>query len=232
MVASLTAAGAIVVPINESVYNSSALSAAFDVQSLEYRESLDHYLQDPSLRGVHPASFDELYHGHEFLVIPSQYSFINTAMVSSTGNASYFLKQQGIHNLTVALASTFKADSLDALIYPEQQNLVVKVGSPSQYGRNGILGALTGSPVVTVPAGFSAPTREAPIGVPIGMEILGLPWTEPALLNIAAHIADLKKVRRMPTLTEKPVSVRVYKSMPKIVPNTHNIAQVYPIGVL
>ncbi|KAF7165375.1 hypothetical protein CNMCM6106_001565 [Aspergillus hiratsukae] len=232
MVASLTAAGAIVVPVNESIYNSGALSAAFDVQTLEYREALDNYLQDPTLGGVHPTSFDELYQGHEFLVIPSQYSFIDTATVSSTGNASYFLKQQGIRNLTVALASTFKANRLDALIYPEQQNLVVKVGSRSQSGRNGILGALTGSPVVAVPAGFSPPTSQAPIGIPIGMEILGLPWTEPKLLNIAAHIAHLKKVRRTPRLVEEPVSVRHYTSMPTIIPNTHNIAPVYSIGVL
>jgi hypothetical protein len=40
------------------------------------------------------------------------------------------------------------------------------------------------------------------------MEILGLPWTEPKLLNIAAHITDLKKVRRTPTLMDEPVNAK------------------------
>ncbi|KAH8809847.1 amidase [Hyaloscypha sp. PMI_1271] len=82
-------------------------------------------------------------------------------------------------------------NKLDAIIYLEQTNLVVKIASPSQIGRNGILTALTGFPVVTVPAGFSPPIDHAPIGAPIGMEILGLPWSESMLINIASHISAL-----------------------------------------
>ena len=65
--------------------------------------------------------------------------------------------------LRQALEATFAANDLDAVIYPEQKNLVVKIGAPSQAGRNGILAALTGVPVVVVPAGFSEPSDEAPV---------------------------------------------------------------------
>jgi Asp-tRNA(Asn)/Glu-tRNA(Gln) amidotransferase A subunit family amidase len=236
VVNTLTAAGATVVPIiNDAVYNATAISAQLDVQQNEYRERLTAYLQRPSLQGVHPASMPALYaSGGEFLVIPSQYSYVNTALTSSsTGNATYALKQHGIHNLTTTLDATFKQHSLDAVIYPEQKNLVVKIGSPSQSGRNGILAALTGSPVITVPIGFSPATDTAPIGIPIGMEILGLPWSEAKLLGAAARIDDLLHARRMPTFANTSVeATSAYAAVPSIMPNRGNIPSQYPVGVL
>ncbi|TVY15426.1 Glutamyl-tRNA(Gln) amidotransferase subunit A [Lachnellula arida] len=201
MVSVIQSAGAKVVSINETVYNDTAI-AALDVQTSEYREDMDAYLQMPSLSGNRPSTLAELY---------------------SSGN---FLLSQG--NTT---STTFASNKLDAIIYPEQKNLVVKIGSPSQSGRNGILAVLTGFPVVTVPAGFSLSRGDAPIGVPIGMEILGLPWSESKLLNIAAHISDLTHVRRMPSFANGSVEVSSYSSVPTITPNT-TIPSAYPIGVL
>ncbi len=233
MVAKLTAAGATVVPINSTVYNATAISAALDVQTSEYRQELNTYLSDPTQSaGTRPANFTELYSSGKYLVIPSQYGYVTQALSSSTSNASYAPVQLGIQNLTTALRESFSANSLDAIIYPEQKNLVVKIGSPSQSGRNGILAALTGSPVVTVPAGFSNATADAPIGVPIGMEILGMPWSESKLLAIAAQIEALTRVRRMPPFANSTVEVGVYSAVPSVRPNNGNIPSAYPIGVI
>lgn len=234
-VAKLHSAGATVVDITEKLYNTTAISAALDVQAYEYREGLDGYLAGPNLTGVRPASFDELYTSGDFLVIPSQYSFINKSFISSTSNASYFTAQHGILNFTTALHTTFSANNLDALIYPEQKNLVVKVGSSSQSGRNGILAAMTGSPVVVVPAGFSEPSEDAPMGVPVGMEILGLPWSEGKLLNIAQGLSDIMPVRKMPSFAnstvEVPASEYEGNSVPTVTPLA-NIPSDYPVGRL
>ena len=165
-------------------------------------------------------------------MIPGQYNYASNALKSSTSNASYAISKLGIRNLTTVLKTTFSTNKLNALIYPEQNNLVVKVGSPSQSGRNGILAALTGFPVITVPAGFSPSSEDAPIGVPIGMEILGLPWSESKLLNIASHISQIKHVRRMPSFANHSVEVPTYNSVPSIVPNAANIPSAYPIGAL
>ncbi|PGG96232.1 hypothetical protein AJ79_09668 [Helicocarpus griseus UAMH5409] len=232
VVSKLQAAGATVITIKEQIYNSSAIANDLDVQRFEFRELMDSYLSDESLGGSHPTSLAELYASADYLVIPSQYSYVNTALISSTSNETYAAKQRGIQNLKLALQTTFKIHSLDALIYPEQQNLVVKRGSASQFGRNGILGALTGSPVVTVPAGFSQPSKGAPDGVPIGMEILGPPWSERKLLNIASQIGDLGQVRRMPRLVSQPVPTKEYASVPEIVPNTEDIPKEYLIAYL
>lgn len=231
-VSSLIAAGATIVSISSSVYNSSAILEAYDTQRYEYRQEMNEYLARPSLHGEHPASLNDLYKSGNFLVIPSQYSYVNTALVSSTDNATYATRKLGIQNLTLALQSTYKAHSLDALIYPEQANLVVKIGAASQSGRNGILAAVTGFPVVTVPAGFSPTTNEAPVGLPIGMEILGMPWNEAKLLNIAKGVSEVRRVRKMPVLTQEPVYGSSIEEVPVIVPNKKTIPISYPLGTL
>jgi len=231
MVSTLEAAGAMVVSINEAVYNATAL-AAFDVQTAEFREEMDAYLQRSVDGGNHPSTLQEIYSSGKFLVLPSQYNYVNTALKSSTSNASYASNKLSIQNLITTARLTFTVNNLDAFIYPEQKNLVVKLGSPSQSGRNGILAALTGFPVVTLPAGFSPPTLDAPLGVPIGMEVLGLSWSEGKLLNIASHISDLKHVRRTPTFANGSVEDMAYGSVPTITPNTANIPAAYRVGVL
>ncbi|KAL2291382.1 hypothetical protein FJTKL_13975 [Diaporthe vaccinii] len=227
MVARLRVAGVDVVNITEAVYNATAISSALDVQAYEYRELLNEYLAGPNLTGDKPATFEDLYTSGKFLVIPSQYSFVNKSFISSTSNSSYFTAQRGIQNLANTLQKTFSTNRLDA----QQKNLVVKVGSPSQSGRNGILAALTGSPVVVVPAGFSGPSADAPIGVPIGMEILGLPWSEARLLNIAQQISELMPVRKMPVLANGTVEITEYENVPTVTPLA-NIPAAYSVGKL
>ncbi|KAL8852991.1 MAG: hypothetical protein Q9221_002139 [Calogaya cf. arnoldii] len=231
-VSALTAAGAKVVPIRSPIFNSSYILQNYDTQRFEYRQQMDEYLARPSLRGSHPDRLKDLYASGNFLVIPSQYEYVNTALISSTQNTTYASRQLGIQNLTLALRAVFADHALDALIYPEQANLVVKVGAASQSGRNGILAAVTRSPVVTVPAGFSPATDTAPEGIPMRMEILGLPWTEGKLLNIAKHIATVRRVRKMPALTEAPTEAASYDTVPIIDPNSKNIPSAYTPGRL
>ena len=231
MIDRLKAAGSTIVPINETIYNATMI-AFLDVQRFEYREDVNSYLKKDHVGGNHPSSIEELYSGFDFLVIPSQYEYVNKALVSSTSNSTYGTIKTAITNLTLALQSTFSANKLDFIIYPEQKNLVVKIGSPSQSGRNGILAALTGSPVVTVPARFSQPSDDAPVGVPVGMEILGRPWSEERLLQTAWQIERLMHVRVMPKFAEAVVEAKDYDAVPKITPNVGNIPAAYPLGVL
>ena len=230
-IATLAAAGATIVSIPDTIYNATAILAAYDTQQLEYRQELETYLQRPSLHGTHPTSFTELYTSGKYLVIPSQYSYVNTALVSSPSNITYPPIKLGIANLTTHLLQTFRANNLSAILYPEQKNLVVKIGAPSQSGRNGILAAVTGFPVVTVPAGFSPPSNDAPVGVPVGMEMLGMPWTEGELLRLARMVSEVRRVRRMPGFAEGAVEAKVGSGVPVIVPDRGGISRNYPIGV-
>jgi Asp-tRNA(Asn)/Glu-tRNA(Gln) amidotransferase A subunit family amidase len=107
------------------------------------------------------------------------------------------LRQAALRDEMVRL---FADNRLDAIVYPHQKRLVVPIGE-TQVERNGVLASVTGFPAITIPAGFSAPSGNAPIGVPIGIEFLGRPWSEPSLLAIAHAVEQTGQLRRPPAST-------------------------------
>ena len=92
------------------------------------------------------------------------------------------------------------ANRLDAIVYPHQKRLVVPIGE-DQKERNGVLGAVTGFPAITVPAGFSSASPSAPLGVPVGIEFLGRPFSEAALIRLAYAFEQATRYRRAPAST-------------------------------
>jgi hypothetical protein len=80
--------------------------------------------------------------------------------------------------------------------------------------------------------GFSDPSHDAPIGVPIGMEILGRPFDDEKLLGIGYAIEQLMKVRRAPSWAREILEVKEYESVPVITPDRTNIPSTYPLGTL
>lgn len=64
-------------------------------------------------------------------------------------------------------------ERLDALLYPLQKRLVVPIGEVNQADRNGIVAGLTRYPAIDIPAGFSKSSETAPLGIPVGMDLLG-----------------------------------------------------------
>ena len=91
--------------------------------------------------------------------------------------------------------------NLDAILYPLQQILVVPIAAVDQTERNGTLSNGTGFPAVTFPGGFSAPGASAPLGVPVGAELLGLDYTEDKLLAYAYAFEQATTVRKPPVST-------------------------------
>lgn len=250
MVTKLSSSGATVINITDPFYDTASL-AALDVQVYEFRQQLDSYFSRPELSSSLSSSsssslppvksFTDLYASGNFLVIPAQSTIVKSMFASSTSNSTYLRSLASIQALMGSLEATFAANRLDAIIYPEQKNLAVRIGSPSQAGRNGILAALAGWPVITIPAGFSEPDEDAPVGVPVGMEILGRMWTECELLEIARRVTELLSpggtARRAPPFARDFVEVRGkgggrYEEVPVIRPNKGNIDLTYPIGVL
>jgi Asp-tRNA(Asn)/Glu-tRNA(Gln) amidotransferase A subunit family amidase len=102
--------------------------------------------------------------------------------------------------LRQAVMTAIAANRLDALLYPHQRRLVVPIGE-DQAERNGVLSNSTGFPAVTFPGGFSEPTADAPIGVPVGLEFLGPEWTEATLLKLAYAFEQAAQVRKPPRST-------------------------------
>jgi Asp-tRNA(Asn)/Glu-tRNA(Gln) amidotransferase A subunit family amidase len=102
--------------------------------------------------------------------------------------------------LRLAVSAKMAELDIEAILYPLQKVLVSPVGVP-QPERNGTLSNGTGFPAVCFPGGFSTPTASAPLGVPVGAELLGREFTEPRLLSLAYSFEQATNTRKTPRST-------------------------------
>jgi amidase len=192
--------GAILVDVEDAALDTGKLVTDLDVQKYEYKFVLNHYLEAQPNPPVH--SLAELiatgnYHK------PTLEKFLASAQSYEDGlnEADYKDRRVKLDDLRVRLANAMAKNNLVALAYPHQKRLPVMIGEMNQAERNGILASLTGFPAITVPAGFSTPTESAPIGVPVGIEFLGPPFSEPQLLQITYGLEQATHARKPPQST-------------------------------
>jgi amidase len=101
-------------------------------------------------------------------------------------------KRAAVRELITAALEEHK---VDALVYPVLSRKAALIGEPVRGMNNCQASASSGFPALSVPAGFTAD------GVPIGMELLGPPWTESRLLSIAYGFERAVRPRRAPATT-------------------------------
>jgi Asp-tRNA(Asn)/Glu-tRNA(Gln) amidotransferase A subunit family amidase len=123
------------------------------------------------------------------------------AVVDGIDSPTYKDRMLNRDKLRLAVAKKMADLNLDAILYPLQRILVVPVTAEEQTERNGRLSNGTGFPAVTFPGGFSAPSASAPLGVPVGAELLGLDYTEPKLLAFAYAFEQATRLRKLPPST-------------------------------
>ncbi len=123
------------------------------------------------------------------------------AVVDGMNSQAYKDRMLNRDRLRLAVAKTMADVNLDAILYPLQKILPVPVTAEDQSERNGTLSNGTGFPAVTFPGGFSTPSASAPIGVPVGAELLGLDYTEAKLLGYAYAFEQASQPRRLPKST-------------------------------
>ena len=123
------------------------------------------------------------------------------AIADGMNSAEYKNRMLNRDKLRLAVANKMAELNLDAILYPHQRILVVPVTASDQLERNGPLSNGTGFPAVTFQAGFSAATATAPLGVPIGAELLGLDFTEDKLLSYAYALEQAANPRKSPRST-------------------------------
>jgi amidase len=123
------------------------------------------------------------------------------AIADGMNSIEYKNRMLNRDRLRLAVANKMAELNLDAILYPHQRILVVPVTAAEQSERNGPLSNGTGFPAVTFQAGFSAATATAPLGVPIGAELLGLDFTEDKLLSYAYALEQAANPRKSPRST-------------------------------
>jgi Asp-tRNA(Asn)/Glu-tRNA(Gln) amidotransferase A subunit family amidase len=123
------------------------------------------------------------------------------AIADGMNSAEYKTHMLNRDQLRLAVANKMAELNVDAILYPHQKILVVPVTAAEQSERNGPLSNGTGFPAVTFQAGFSAATATAPLGIPIGAELLGLDFTEDTLLSYAYALEQAANPRQPPRST-------------------------------
>ena len=121
-------------------------------------------------------------------------------VVDGRNDAEYRNRLRRRDDLRQAVMNVIAANKLDAILYPHQRRLVARIGD-EQLERNGVLSNSTGFPALTLPGGFSPPSATAPLGVPIGIELLGPEWGEPTLIRLASAFEHVAGIRRSPVST-------------------------------
>jgi amidase len=205
-VTAMKKAGAIVVEVDDPMLGAAKLNAENDVQKYEFKSLINAYLA--SIPDAPAKSLEEIIASGKFHKASLE-NFLKSAQSYQNGmqEPDYSVRLMRNWRTRDRLISFMAEHQLDAVIYPLQQRLVVPLSELNQGDRNGILASVTGFPAITVPAGFSKPTTTAPIGVPVGMDILGRPWSEGRLIRIAQGFENATQSRR-PPLSAPPLSTK------------------------
>ncbi|WP_205672270.1 amidase family protein [Ammoniphilus sp. YIM 78166] len=189
--------GATLVDIKVPGLNTDELIQEMDVQRYEIKEELNRYfdqynapvktLEDMLAGGLFDTSIANTLNQAQGIENPLQ-------------QEDYHARLAKMEELKETILKVMDEQQVDALLYPHQKRLVVKVGE-GQAERNGILGALTGFPSVTFPGDFSNPSANAPVGVPVGIELFGRPSSERTLIKYAYSFEQGTGHRKLPGST-------------------------------
>jgi Asp-tRNA(Asn)/Glu-tRNA(Gln) amidotransferase A subunit family amidase len=193
----MTDAGATMVRIN--IPNLTGLTRDIQVTQFEFKVAFNNYLAKLGPRA--PVKTLE-----EFIARGELHSSIRESLeadqrvVDGLNDPEYKNRLLRRNDLRQAVMKVMAENKLSAILYPHQRRLVVPIGE-DQVDRNGVLSNSTGFPAITFPGGFSKPTGSAPLGVPVGIELLGPDWSEPVLIKLAYAFEQYAKIRKPPLST-------------------------------
>lgn len=195
-------AGAQLVPVEDAI-DSTKLVQEISVHLYDLKTHLGDYLSAFG-DAVPVHSVDEILASGKYT--PGIEENLKEANGLGTSAPGYAARLEKRRQLQQQLTALLDEKSLDGLVYPHQQHLVCKAGT-AQIKRNGALGSVTGFPSVVVPAGFTPASAEAPLGVPVGMEIIGRPFDEGRLIEAAYGFEQAAPQRRTPLLADNEQAV-------------------------
>ena len=187
--------GALLIPIEEEI-NTDELVNEVSVHLYELKAHLNSYLEKLEPKAKVSSLTDIIASGKYHKGIEENIKLAETLDINTSEYNKRIAKREELKNLIMEIMAKY---NLDAIVYPHQKQAVVKIGK-IQVDRNGVLGSVTGFPSCVLPAGFTKPTLTAPIGVPVGLEILSRKWSEPVLFEIAYGFEYVTNHRKVPIL--------------------------------
>jgi amidase len=130
-------------------------------------------LPNPPVSTFKEIAFDPRVH-------PTRQNGLRSAVGRTTNDIIYLQAQQSRERLRQEVLNVMAKYKLDALAHPTFSHEPVVIGSSSPQGSNRSLSPSTGFPALAIPVGFTSVTN-----LPTGIDLLGRPWTEALLFEIA-----------------------------------------------
>jgi Asp-tRNA(Asn)/Glu-tRNA(Gln) amidotransferase A subunit family amidase len=196
-ITTMSGLGATIVRI--SIPDLEGLTHDLSLMSLEFKASFNRYLAGLGARAP-VKTLDELVARGEYHPSLRALFEADASIVDGPSSPEHQRQVRRRGELRQAVMTVMAANRLDAILYPHQRRLVVPIGD-DQVDRNGVLSNGTGFPAIAFPGGFSKPTESAPLGVPVGIELLGAEWSEPVLFRLAYAFEQAARVRKPPSST-------------------------------
>jgi Asp-tRNA(Asn)/Glu-tRNA(Gln) amidotransferase A subunit family amidase len=176
----------VVVPGLESVLQgSSVINAEF---KFDFSDYLAHYPHAP----VHSLS-EILERGDYHSSLEPGFRQSNAVESRETEAYRAALRRRAV--VRDLIMAAFEEQKVETLAYPVLTRKAAIIGEPVRGLNNCQVSASTALPAISIPAGFTAD------GLPIGVELLGRPWSEPRLLSIAYAYEQSERPRRAPPTT-------------------------------
>ncbi|CAP97236.1 Glutamyl-tRNA(Gln) amidotransferase subunit A [Penicillium chrysogenum] len=192
-----------IAPSSHADWSYGTLFAKGDTQAFEFKHYLDEFLQSALVSSTQHRSLESIAQSGEFDLQAMTHVFsaaLEDPETFSLTSEAYRSRLEFIAALKESVKECFDRYNIDALVYPHQTQLPVKIGAKQQSGRNGVLAALTGRPAICIPAGWSPKTASSVLGVPVGLELMGRRWEDDELLDIAERAERILKGRLAPVL--------------------------------
>ena len=121
--------------------------------------------------------------------------FADAAKVRMETDEEYLSRLEKRHTTRQLLVGLMDKSGVDALVYPFKSLAAPVIGVGDDGVRDNPLSAVTGLPAIVVPAGVS------PEGLPIAIEFLGRPFSEPRLIQLAHAYEQATRLRKAPPTT-------------------------------
>ena len=121
--------------------------------------------------------------------------FADALKVQMETDAEYLARLEKRRVTRELLVALMDRSRVDALVYPFKSLGAPVIGAGDDGIRDNPLSAVTGLPAIVVPAGVSAE------GLPIAIEFLGRPFSEPRLIQLAHAYEQASRMRKAPAST-------------------------------
>ena len=173
-----------------------ALMPALRVNSFELRPAFDAYLQRRGPSSPVKTLADLIATGKYLKGGTQEVRYRETMAVASLDHdGEYLSRLANQRKVKAALIDLMDRHRVDALVYPVKALTAPAIGSSDDGVRDNSISSATGLPAIVLPAGFH------PDGLPIALELLGRPFSEAKLIQLAGAYERRSPPRPIPPTT-------------------------------